>query len=153
MRRLTEVSSRRRTAGFVVVLSAVLAAGVVWAAQGRGLKVTVNYTGSGDVSADNAIYVSVWDTPNLQGGAFPIAQQTVVKNGDSVSFENLTASTVYLAALYDTTGGWDAMSVPPSGTVASVYDADAVGSPGAIEVGDGQAVELDFTFDDAFRMP
>ena len=98
------MSSRRRTAGFVV-LSALLAAVVVWAAQGRSLKVTVNYTGSGDVSAANAIYLSVWDTPNLQGGSIPIAQQIVVKNGDSVSFDNLTASTVYLAALYDTTGG------------------------------------------------
>ena len=114
---------------------------------------TVNYTGSGDVSADTAIYVSVWDTPNMQGGAIPIAQQTVVKNGDSVSFENLTASTVYLVAIYDTAGGWDAMSVPPSGSVAGVYNPDALGSPGGIEVGDGQAVELDFTFDDAFRMP
>ncbi len=146
------MSSRRRTAGFVV-LSALLAAVVVWAAQGRSLKVTVNYTGSGDVSAANAIYLSVWDTPNLQGGSIPIAQQIVVKNGESISFDNLTASTVYLAALYDTTGGWDAQSVPPSGTAAGVYNPDAVGSPGAIEVDDGQTVELDFTFDDAFRMP
>ena len=43
--------------------------------------------------------------------------------------------------------------MPPSGTAAGVYNPDAVGSPGAIEVDDGQTVELDFTFDDAFRMP
>ena len=37
-----------------------------FAAQSRALEVTVTYQG-GEVSAANAIYVSVFDTPNMQG--------------------------------------------------------------------------------------
>jgi hypothetical protein len=43
--------------------------------------------------------------------------------------------------------------VPPSGLPAGVHSTDAYGAPSAIEVGDGQTVELEFSFSDAFRMP
>ena len=72
--------------------------------------------------------------------------------GGTVSFENLRAATVYLSAVYDEQGGWDAASVLPSGTPAGTY-ADANGAPSAIEVGDGETVEIEFSFDDAFRLP
>ncbi len=113
MRRLAEMSARTRVAG-CVALSVLLMASLVWAAQGRTLKVTVNYTGSGEVNVNNAVYLSVWDTPNMAGGAIPIGQQVVTENGDVASFENLTASSVYVAAVYDETGGWDGASAPPS---------------------------------------
>jgi len=134
------------------VLSVLLMASLVWAAQGRTLKVTVNYTGSGEVTATNAVYLSVWDTPNMAGGV-PIGQQVVTENGAVVSFENLTASPVYVAALYDDKGGWDGASVPPSGLPAGAYTTDPTGAPSAIEVGDGQTAEVEFSFSDAFRMP
>ena len=50
------MSARARVAGLAGV-SVLLMASLVWAAQGRTLKVTVNYTGSGEVSATNAVYV------------------------------------------------------------------------------------------------
>ena len=152
MRRLAGMSTRTRVVG-CAGLSVLLMASLVWAAQGRTLNVTMNYTGSGEVTATNAVYLSVWDTPNMAGGTIPIGQQVVTENGDVVAFENLTASTVYVAALYDDKGGWDGASVPPSGMPAGAYSTDPTGAPSAIEVGDGQTVDLEFSFSDAFRLP
>ncbi len=147
------MSSRARMAGFAAV-SVLLMAGLVWAAQGRTLKVTVNYTGSGEVSAANSVFLAVWASPDFGGGFFaPLAQEVVQENGATVSFENLTASTVYVTAVYDNQGGWDALSPLPSGTPVGTYNADASGAPGAIAVGDGQTVEVEFSFDDAFGLP
>ena len=123
------MSARARVAG-VAAVSVLLMAGLVWAAQGRTLKVTVNYTGSGEVSATNAVYVTVWDTPDMQGGALPVGAQILTENGDTVSFENLSASPVYVSALYDEQGGWDVFSAAPSGSPAAadieLADRDAV---------------------------
>ena len=125
----------------------------VWAAQGRSLKVTVNYTGSGEVSAVNSVFVAVWTSPPVGDTTAPLAQEVVQENGATVSFENLTASTVFMTALYDEQGGWDALSAPPSGTPFGGYTGDAYGAPVAIHLGDGQTVEVEFSFDDTNRMP
>ena len=122
----------------LVALLVLFTAGLVWAAQGRTLKVAVNYTGGGEVNSTNAIYLALWDTPNMQGGAIPVATAVAAKNSDVVSFENLTASTVYLSALYDEKGGWDGASAVPSGTPAGVHSTDTYGAPSPIEVGDGR---------------
>ena len=161
MRRLAEarMSSSTRVAGFAA-LAVVMMAGLVWsgqadqvwAAQGKTIKLKVTYAGSGEVSATNAIYVAAWDTPNIQGGAFPIGGQVVVENGGVASFENLSAATIYLTALY-VPGGWDQASAPPSGTSVWVYNPDAGFAPGAVEVGDGETVELELSFDDTILLP
>ncbi len=153
MRRLAKVkmSSSTRVAGFTV-LSVLMMAGLIWAAQGRTVKLTVNYQGSGEVNATSAIYVAAWDTPNVQGGAFPIGGQVVTENGGVASFENLSASTIYLTAIY-VPGGWDQASAPPSGSSIGVYNPDASFAPGAVEVGDGQTVEVELSFDDTILMP
>jgi len=161
MRRLAEarMSSSTRVAGFAA-LAVVMMAGLVWsgqadqvwAAQGKTIKLKVTYAGSGEVSATNAIYVAAWDTPNIQGGAFPIGGQVVVENGGVASFENLLAATIYLTALY-VPGGWDQASARPSGTSVGVYNPDAGFAPGAVEVGDGETVELELSFDDTILLP
>lgn len=150
MRRLTKMSSMR-VAGFAV-LSMVMMAGLVWAAQGRTVKLTVNYEGSGEVSATSAIYVAAWDTPNVQSGAVPIGAQVVTENGGVASLENLSASTVYLTVIY-VPGGWDQASAPPSGSSIGIYNPEGGFAPGAIEVGDGQTVEVELSFDDTILMP
>ncbi len=142
--------NRRATVAAVTVL---LAGGLAWAAQGRTLKVTVNYTGSGEVSATNAVYLAAWTTPDFGGGtSAPIAAAVAQENGATVSFDNLTASPVYVTALY-VQGGWDQVSTPPSGSPAGAYSSDAAGAPGAIEVAAGETVEVELTFNDAFRLP
>lgn len=137
----------------VVAVSILLAGGLAFAAPGRTVKVTVNYTGSGEVSATNAVYLAAWASPDFGGGATaPLAAAVAQENGAMVSFENLTASPVYVTALY-VQGGWDQLSPPPSGSPAGAYTTDATGAPGAIELGDGETVEVELTFDDAFRLP
>ena len=149
---VTKMSARARVAG-VAAVSVLLMAGLVWAAQGRTLKVTVNYTGSGEVSATNAVFVTVWTSPPVGDTTAPLALEVVQENGATVTFENLTASPVYLVAFYDAQGGLDYRTALPSGTPLGVYGADAYGAPSAIEVGDGQTVEIEFSFDDTIRMP
>ena len=145
-------SGTRRT---VAVMAAVaLTAGLAWAAQGRSLEVTVNYAGAGDVSEDNAVYLSVWDNPAMQDiDANLLASAVVVENGGTASFSNLGASPVYVSALYDSTGGWDGLSEVPSGSPAGSYIAPGAFVPAPVELSDGETVELEWSFNDAFRLP
>ena len=143
-----KMSARARVTGLAAV-SVLLMASLVWAAQGRTLKVTVNYTGSGEVSATNAVLVSVWTSPPVGDTTAPLALEVVQENGATVTFENLTASPVYLVAFYDTQGdGMVASGMPFGG-----YGADAYGAPSAIVVGDSQTVEVELSFDDTLRIP
>mgnify|MGYP003712823167 CR=1 FL=1 len=145
------MSARARVAGLAAV-SVLLMASLAWAAQGRTLKVTVNYTGNGEVSATNAVLVSVWTSPPVGDTTAPLALEVVQENGATVSFSNLDSSPVYVAALY-VRGGWDQLSAVPSGSPAGSHSTDGFGTPAAIELQDGQTVEIEFSFDDAFRMP
>jgi uncharacterized protein (DUF2141 family) len=145
---VTKMSARARVTGLAAV-TVLLMASLVWAAQGRTLKVTVNYTGNGEVSATNAVFVSVWTSPPVGDTTAPLALEVAQENGATVTFENLTASPVYLVAFYDTQGdGMVASGMPFGG-----YGADAYGAPSAIVVGDSQTVEVELSFDDALRIP
>lgn len=140
----------RRTAA--VVAAAGLTASLAWATPGRTLEVSVTYQG-GEVSATNAIYLTVWDTPDMASGALPIATAMVSENGGTASFPNLTVSPVYIAALYDEQGGWDGVSAIPSGTPAGQYATGGSFVPAAVELTEGETVEVTFAFNDVFRMP
>ena len=131
---------------------AVAAAGLAGAAQGSTLSVTVNYSGQGDVDAAHAIYLALYDTPNIAGGALPIAAQAATENGQTVEFSNVTASPVYLSALYDINGGWDGQSAVPSGSPAAMWQ-PVQPTPTPIELAAGETVDLEFSFDATFRMP
>ena len=144
----TKLSARLRVTGLAAV-SVLLTAILVWAAQGRTLKVTVNYTGNGEVSATNAVFISVWTSPPVGDTTAPLALEVVQENGATVMFENLTASPVYLVAFYDTQGDGMVASGMPFGN----YGADAYGAPSAIVVGDSQTVEVELSFDDTLRIP
>lgn len=145
------MSTRTGVLGFA--LPAALSVSVLaWAAQGGTLKVTVNYTGPGEVSADHAVYVAVYDSPDMQGGDNIIGTALVSANGATVSIENLSASTVYLSGFYDEQGGYQGGELA-SGTPAAAYSVDAFGAPSPIAVGVGETVEIEFSFNDAFRMP
>ena len=135
----------------VAVAVAGLTVGAAWATQGRSLEVVVTYQG-GEVSSTNVIYVTVYDTSNMQGAAQPIAWQVVTENSETASFSNLTASPVYVAELYDEGGNWDWQFGVPSGSPAGRIE-DASFAPVAIELTAGEAVTVELTFNDAFRMP
>ena len=140
----------RRLAAATAV-SVVLAGSLAWAAQGRTLKVRVNYTGGGEVDATHAIHLSIWDTADFASGALPFDTRVVTENGGSASFTNVSTSPAYVTALYDEQGGWDQLSAVPSGTPAGVYSTAGFGGPAAIEV--GSDLEISMSFDDGFRIP
>ena len=135
-----------------VAVAVLAAAGWAWAAQASTLNVTVQYTGPGDVDAEHAIYLALYDTPDIAAGPMPIGAQVVTADGETAQFPNLTASPVYLAAIFDMQGGWDGVSAVPSGSPAATYrPGEFAATP--IELAAGQTVDVAFSFDAAFRMP
>ena len=82
-----------------------------------------------------------------------IGAQIVTSNGEAVSFENVGAATVYLSGFYDEQGGWTGTTPVPSGSPAGAYLAPGSFAPSPIEVAAGETVQVDFTFNDLFRIP
>ncbi len=146
--RMTNVGRKIGVVAAAVVAAAVLA----WAVQGATLNVTVSYTGPGDVDGMHALYLALYDTPDIAGGAVPIAAQIATENGQTVEFANVTTSPVYLSALFDSNGGWDGLSAVPPGSPAATWR-PLQPTPTPIELPAGATVDLEFSFDAAFRMP
>ena len=138
-----------------LVPAALISTGSMGAAQGGSLQVTATYEGSGDVGPNNAIWLAVWDTPNIppDGSVLPIGGAQATENGGAATITGLSASTVYLTGIFDAQGGWTGVTAVPSGSPAGVYSPNAYGAPGPIELGAGETVEVEFVFTDAFRMP
>lgn len=139
------------TAG-VVAVAALAAGGLAWAVQGATLNVTVDYTGPGDVDATHAIYLAIYDTPNITGDTWPVGAQVATENGQTVEFSNITAFPVYLSAVFDSNGGWDGLSAVPSGSPAATWRPLQF-TPTPIELAAGETVDLEFSFNAAYRMP
>ena len=149
---------RAQLIGLVALVSTVplvvLTTDPVWAIQGQTLEVTVTYTGQdGEVSSENSLYVVIFDTASMMQ-ASPIAQEIITENGGTASFSNLTASPVYVAAIYDTHGSFtlDQPEVP-SGSPATQYVAGGSFAPAAVELTDGETTKISFQVTDLFRMP
>ncbi len=141
--------------GIVFAVAGLALAGGLAASEGASLEVQVKYTGPGTVDESHAIYVFVFDTPNIQAGSIPVAYSKVTTNGERAKFAALTASPVYIAATFDEQGGYDpaASGPPPSGSPAALYSADGTGAPSGVELESGKGTQIDFEFGDAFRMP
>ena len=138
-----------------LALGVLVLTGSLRAGQGGTLEVTATYQGSGDVGPNNAIWLAVWDTPNIppDGSVLPIGGAQVTENGGAATITGLSASTVYVTGIFDAQGGWTGVTAVPSGSPAGVYSPNAYGAPGPIAVGAGETVEVEFVFTDAFRMP
>ncbi len=137
------------TTGLVLLL--VLTA--AWAAEeSRGLEVTVNYGGEGKVSAEHAIYVWVFDDPEIGSNAIPISYAVATSNGETVSM-NVSASPVYLAVHYDEQGGYDPTLGPPVPGSPVGLHSDETGAPKPVEIEEGSTASVELSFDDTIRMP
>lgn len=113
------------------------------------VKVTVNYKGSGTVDSSHRVWVWMFDTPNIGPGSMPIAELSVLKNGDEVTFDG-AANQVWIAVAYDVNGVMTGNAPPPSGSPIGIYSS-STGAPEAVTPGATGAVTL--TFDDSQRMP
>lgn len=120
----------------------------------RTLKVKVHYTGSGTVDDAHKLYVALWDTADFTSGqtAMPVAVQSTASKEDTVTFEGITASPVYVSTAFDPSGKWTAQSAPPSGTSLGMYSKTPP-KPDPIEIRAGDTASVDVTFDDRIKVP
>ena len=120
----------------------------------RTLKVNVKYTGSGTVDDKHKIQVFMFDSPDfMAGNAMPTGMQMTASKNGTVTFSDIPGSPVYVAAIYDPTGGYDGASgPPPSGSSAGLYTKEPP-KPGPITIDAGKTVEVDLPFDDTIKMP
>ena len=144
------MSLTRRAAALAAGLA--LLAGGAAAEQGGTLEVTVNYAGPGEVDAGHAVYLALYSTADMQPDNI-IGTQIVTANGETATFENVGAATVYVSAFYDEQGGWNPATSVPSGSPAGAYVAAGSFAPSPIEVDAGGTAQVELVFDDAFRIP
>jgi hypothetical protein len=128
--------------------SASLAANAGAAAE--SLKVTVKYTGKGEVDKDHRLWVWLFDSPDIGPGAIPVAELSLEENGGAVTFHGLGAQSVWIAVAYDEKGGFGGSAPPPSGSPVTLYGVES-GAPAPVTPGAEAAVAI--TFDDSQRMP
>ena len=136
-----------------IALAAGAVAGLVAApaavSQDSSVRVTVKYTGKGPVDETHRVWLWLFDTPDIGPGSMPIAELSIGKNGDTATFDSVSAAKVWIAAAYDVNGTMSGSAAPPSGTPVGVY-ASSTGAPEGVKPGDKPAI---LTFDDSFRMP
>jgi len=145
-----------RSSLVVAVLLAGLAlmlAGPSARAQGsaKELRVKATYSGQGQVDAKSGIHLYLFDSPDFASGAvMPINMTSVHENGGVATFSGLTQKTVYMVAAY---GGDElTMGPPPSGTPVAMYRPGDPSMPTPIAM-EKDVVEVEFAFDDSFRIP
>jgi len=117
--------------------------------QDSSVRVTLKYTGKGPVDETHLLWLWLFDTPDIGPGSMPIAALSVGKNGETATFESVSAGKVWIAAAYDVHGTMSGSAPPPSGTPVGVY-ASSTGAPEGVKPGDKPAI---LTFDDSQRMP
>ena len=116
------------------------------AAAQPGLSVSVKYTGKGIVDAKNKVLIALLSTPTVGPESRPLGMQLVTKNGGSATFTNVTVSPVYVLAVYDDKGTWDAQAgPPPTGTPIGWYMAPKTTVPAPVKP--GAKVTIALTFD------
>lgn len=113
--------------------------------------VTITYTGKGPVDAGHGILLFLFTDPNIGPGSQPIGPPEVAtKNGQTVTFKNVTAQTVYIAAVYNEKGDYNGLGgPPPPGTPVGIHAKDPTSPPTAVTPGPKTRVKM--TFSDATR--
>lgn len=140
---------------FVYLMSFCLLGFLASASQGGTLNVKLHYTGSGTVDGGHKIFVIIFNTPDFASGgsAMPVAVKAATSKDETVTFSDLTDSTVYAAASYDPTGNYDGQSgPPPSGSSLGMYSKKP-GTPSPINIPPGKTTTVTMTFDDSHKMP
>lgn len=119
----------------------------------RALKINLSYTGAGAVDEKHPIFIFLFDTPDfMKGEGMPIDSKSASAKTGPVNFGEVTASPVYIAVVYDPTGGYDGQSPPPSGSSTAIYS-KTPGVPEPVKIDAGGMAEVAVTFDDTNKMP
>ena len=115
------------------------------------VSVIVSYTGKGPVDPKHAILLFLFSDPNIGQGSQPIGPpETATRNGATVTFKNVSAKPVYIAAVYNEKGDYNGIGGPPPvGTPMGVYRKDAKSPPTPVTPGPKTVVKM--SFNDATR--
>lgn len=137
---------------FLMQAAVALTAAAQATSSGTKLAVQVKYTGAGTVDDKHKLFVVLWDSPDFmtQQNSMPIGLKMIDQNGGTATFEDPGKSTVYVSTVYDASGSWDAMSVPPDGDSLGVYSTQP-GVPAPIELKDGKTVTIAVSFGDEYK--
>src|SRR4030095_1807185 len=107
--------------------------------------VVVNYTGKGTVDAAHELLVVMFDNPNITDDAQPINIQVATKNGETVTFKNVSKP-VYFCVVYDETGNYHGRSGPPTaGLSFTIYAKDAKSPAAAVTPGGKAPIKISFS--------
>jgi hypothetical protein len=138
--------------GVLAAISWPLPAPVAAQTPPSTLKVTVRYTGVGQVDASHKVFIWLFDNPDFMtnpGSVIPVAESALQRNGDVATFSGVTAAQVWIAVMYDQGGGFEGNAPPPSGSPAGTYLEN--GQPAPVATGPTGSVTVNF--DDSFRVP
>ena len=114
------------------------------------LKVTVQYTGAGQVTADKRLWVWLFaQAPDPTANVEPLATQSLSRNGEVASFTGIAATRVWVAVMYDQNGGYMSDRPPPSGSPASAHIVNGEQAP----VAPSPTAAITITFNDQYRIP
>ncbi len=118
------------------------------------LKLKVNYTGTGTVDEKHPVIVFLFESADfVQGGSMPFAMQQATTKSATLTFKDITAPNVYIAAAYTADGSYDGQSgPPPSGASMGLYG-KTPGTPDPVKMEAGKTSEAELTFDDTAKMP
>ena len=118
------------------------------AAKPADVGVTVTYKGQGTVDPAHKVIVFAFADSNITSDSRPLDTQFATKNGETVTFKNLSAP-VFVFAVYDEKGTYDGLSgPPPAGTPSAIYRKQPKGTPTVVAPG---AAAVKFAFDDSER--
>ncbi len=123
--------------------------------KGSVLEVHASYTGSGTVDDAHRFYVAVWDTPDfVKDGSFkPIATARVMSKSDTLTFEDIQKTPIFISMAYDATGKWTKPSSDvPSGTSLGMYSKEP-GVPAPIAIEAGKTTKVSVELDDSYQKP
>jgi hypothetical protein len=138
--------------GVLAAISTPLSGPLAAQAPAPTLRVTVRYTGAGQVDAVHKVIIWLFDSPDFMtnpGASMPIATSSLERNGDVATFPSVGAAQVWIATMFDQTGGFDGSGPPPSGSPVGVYMENGQPTP----IAPASTGTVTVSFDDSFRVP
>lgn len=131
---------------FLTSAAAVLPAIAVAQPKGAKLIVHVTYAGAATWDRKHVMGCAIWPSTEFKKNrSAKVLAHTIVDPVTKIAtFEEVTAGTVYLTCLLDTTGNWDGNENIPEGSLVGAYGDP--GEPKAVHLAPGKATKVSMTW-------